>query len=139
MDDSTLTKRICTLLGSLDGWVWSEAGGSYPSGSVGVFYGRVGTTPDQACGVRVYDADDELTTGLKVRRVQLRFRGARNAPDGADKLADKAFGALQGLSRWEGINGVRRLSIAPTGTDGNVREERTDNYIVTVDNPEAQP
>jgi len=36
-----------------------------------------------------------------------------------------------------GISGVSRLSMAPAGADENGREERTENYLIILDNQEA--
>lgn len=137
LDDVTLTKLICTQLGALTGWEWREDGPDYASAVVGVFYGAIGPKPDQAVGVRVYAVTDNDLEHLRWRRVQLRLRGAPERPDGADTLADQAFGALQGLSRLGGISGVSRSSMAPAGADENGREERTENYIIIIDNQEA--
>ena len=137
MNDSTLTRTVCGLLGEIPGWAWRPDGPAYTASEVGVFYGAIGASPDRAAGVRVYGSDDDLVTGLAVRRVQVWVRGAPRDPSGADALADAAFGVLQGLSRREGISGISRLSMAPLGADTNGREERSDNYIVTIDNPEA--
>lgn len=137
MDDATLTTTICELLGALEGdWAWKEDS-PYTSSEIGVFYGQIGDTPDRAVGVRVYATTDIPLEHLSWRRVQLRHRGARDRPDGADELASATFAALQGLSRVGGISGANRMSMAPLGADQNGREERTDNYIIILDNPEA--
>lgn len=137
MDDSTLTQRILTLLGEIVGWEWRPVGPPYTDDEVGLFYGAIGESPDRAVGVRIYGGTDDLVTGLKVRRVQIRLRGAQGRSDGADVLADAAFARLQRLSRTGGINGIRRDSMTPLGADTNGREERSDNYAVTLDNVEA--
>ena len=134
MNDSTLTQTICALLGAIPGWKW---GAGYTASDVGIYYGAIKATPDRAVGVRVYAAEDDHVTGFAIRRVQVRFRGAKNAPDGADALAEAAFRVLHTLSRTGGISGIRRLSMAPLGADTNGREERSDNYLVTLENPEA--
>lgn len=136
MGDSELTKLLCRLLAQSCGWAWIPDGIN-PAATVRLFYGAVGTSPDAAVGVRVYGGTDDLVDGLKVRRVQLWHRGPKNAVDGADKLADAAFAALQGLSRVEGINTALRLSWAFLGADGSGREQRSDNYQIILDNPEA--
>lgn len=137
MDDVTLTKTICTILGEIPGWAWRPDGPAYTGSEVGVFYGPIGAAPDRAVGVRVYGTTDERIEHYGWRRVQLRLRGARDQPDGADELAGLAFEALQGLSRMGGISGVSRQSMAPAGADENRREERTDNWIIILDNQEA--
>lgn len=134
MDDATLTVRICELLGRVPGWAW-RPDSPYLPGEVAIFYGPIGDTPDQAIGVTVYDGTDQ--NHLHERRVQLRIRGARGARNGADQIAGFAFTVLQGLSRWDGINDARRVSFAPLGADQNDRQERSENYLVTLDNTEA--
>lgn len=136
LDDVELTQEICTQLGGITGWEWRPTGPAYTSAEVGVFYGAIGTSPDRAVGVRVYGSTD-TRDGPASRRVQVRFRGAPGNPAGADDLAGQAFPVLTGLSRVGGISGVSRLSMAPLGADSNRREERTDNYIITLDNQEA--
>lgn len=137
MDDVALTKVICGLLGNIEGWEWREDGPAYTADEVAIFYGRILSEPDRAVGVRVYaDASDRLEY-INARRVQLRYRGAPNRPDGADELASAGYAVLQGLSRVGGISDASRLSMAPLGADTNGREERTDNYQIILDNPEA--
>lgn len=137
MDDVTLTTLICAQLGQLPGWEWRPNGPEYTAAEVGIFYGPIGAAPDLAVGVRLYGATDERLEHYGWRRVQLRLRGARGQPQGADKLAGPALAAMEGLSRKGGISGVSRQSMTPLGADANGREERTENYIITLDNMEA--
>lgn len=137
MDDSTLTQRILFELGEISEWEWRPDGPDYTDDEVALFYGAIDTTPDRAVGVRVYGGTDDPVAVLKVRRVQIRTRGEIGRRDGADVLADAAFTRLQKLSRVGGILGIRRESMTPLGADINGREERSDNYAVTVDNVEA--
>jgi hypothetical protein len=104
-----------------------------------VFYGPIRPSPDRAVGVRLYQGDDDLVTGLAVRRVQLRFRGAPGVPDDADALASATFRALQGLTRTAGISLVRRVLVAPLPDDANARAQRADSYQITLDNSEVSP
>ena len=139
LDDRTLTMLICSILGEIPGWDWNPGDPDYiyAADPVIIFYGALGSSPDTAVGVRVYGATDSLTEHYGSRRVQLRFRGEPGRPDGADVLAAPAFAALQGLSRVGGISGISRISMAPAGADDNRREERTENYLITLDNLEA--
>ncbi|MBN0039387.1 hypothetical protein JN535_04255 [Cellulosimicrobium cellulans] len=136
MDDAALTKVLLWILAARCGWAWIPDGIN-PSAAVRLFYGVIGTTPDEAVGVTVYGGSDELENGLTARRVQLWHRGPTNAPDGADALAGASFAALQGLSRVGGINTAFRLNFAHLGADANGRQERSDNYQIIIDNPEA--
>ncbi|MFP7833133.1 minor capsid protein [Marisediminicola sp. LYQ134] len=139
MDDEQLTKTICTLLGRIPGWEWHETAAPYASTSVGVFYGPIDTTPHRAVGVRVYGTTDDKIQHLGWRRVQLRLRGGEGDPAGADRLADISFQVMVSLlNRLPGISDASRQSSAPLGADENRREERTENYLVILDNQEAQ-
>lgn len=131
MDDDALTTRLCQLLGAIPTFDFP----THTPAGVGVFYGRIDDAPDRAVGVRVYGAVDE--EHLHWRRAQIRLRGGRRQRDGADRLASVVFTALQGLSRVGGISGIRRESMTPLGADQNGREERTENYIIILDNQEA--
>lgn len=137
IDDATLTKLICSLLGDVPGWEWWEHDDPYPKTSTGIYYGRIGEDPDRAIGVRVYASSDNYEESLSSRRVQLRVRGKRGDADDADHLAQIAFLRLQGLSRVGGISGIRRDSMSPLGADDNGREQRSENYTIILDNQEA--
>ncbi|WP_439593891.1 minor capsid protein [Microbacterium sp.] len=136
-DDVLLTKTVLGFLGEIEGWQWDEDVEDYPDDVVGGFYGAIRSKPDRAFGVRVYMTEDDRINYLHWRRVQLRLRGAQYRPDGADELASAAYRRLQGLSRVGGISGISRLSMAPLGADTNGREERTENYLIILDNQEA--
>lgn len=137
MDDSQLTVALAEILGAIEGWEWRVGGPKYDGQSVAIYYGPIDDSPDRAVGVRVYAGDDDAQSYLSTRRAQLRFRGEKNRRDGADVLAGEAFAALHGLSRVGGISGIRRISMSPLGADDNNRDQRTDNYEITLDNTEA--
>ncbi|CAN7241974.1 minor capsid protein [Microbacterium sp. LjRoot45] len=130
MSDHELTELLCQALGSIPGWQYPAV----KTSPVGVFYGAIGTAPDQAVGVRVYGVADTRVSGVRGRRVQLRLRGRKGVRRGADELELPATAVLEGLSRVGGISGITHLSMAPMGADNDAREERTDNYIITFDN-----
>lgn len=132
MDDETLTDRVCDFLATLPTFSYRT---DPPAGGVTVFYGAIDDDPDRAVGVRIYGATDERH--LHWRRAQLRTRGDRRSKQDADKIAAVVFAALHGLSRVGGISGIRRESMSPLGADQNGREERTDNYIIILDNQES--
>ena len=137
MDDATLTKTICALLGELPGWAWRLTGPAYAGDDIAVFYGTIPPDPDRAVGVRVYGQVGSPSDFLIQRRVQLRSRGARGFADDADAVAGIAFARIGDLVREAGILTVHRESFTPLGADANGREQRSDNYIVILDNPEA--
>ena len=137
MDDVALTHLICSILGTIPGWDWTRQDPDhvYAPDAVVIFYGALATEPDTAVGVRIYGTTDERDLGW--RRVQLRLRGERGRPEGADALSAPSFAALHELSRLGGISSISRQSMAPAGADGNRREERTENYLIILDNLEA--
>lgn len=137
MNTSDLTTALCVLLDVAGVGQWRPAGPAYTTAETAIVYGPLPALPDRAIGVTVYIQDDDLVTGLADRMVQVRFRGAKNAPNGADVLADAAFTALHGVAHTSGIALIARSSTAPLGADTNGRQERTDNYRVIIDNPEA--
>ncbi|NHI16864.1 phage tail terminator protein [Microbacterium excoecariae] len=135
MDDAALTCRLLVYLSGIPGWEWRPTGPAYTTDETGLFYGPIGDTPDRAIGVRVYATDDDRY--LAQRRAQIRIRGRAHHLDDADTIAGIAHTALDGLSRVAGILSARRISMSPLGADGNSREERTENYLITLDNMEA--
>lgn len=134
LTDSELTAILAQLLAGAGVGSWP---GPYAATDVGIFYGAIDSEPDRAIGITSYLPTDDVVTGLAIRRVQFRFRGARANPAGANDLADATFTVLQGLTRRNGINHAERVSSAQLGVDQNARLERTDNYSITIDNPEA--
>ncbi len=135
MTDRDLTIALCELLAEELGWSWSLTE-PYPAGAVGLFYGSIGDAPDRAVGVRVYGGSDPRVRA-PTRSVQLLLRGRPGEPDGADALADAAFGVLHKTLRRRGILAGQRSYFGPLGADANGREERADNYEIHLDNMEA--
>lgn len=124
------------MLGEVPGWHWSPTNPTPPA-LLGIFYGSIPDSPDRAIGARVYGGTDDAVVYQPMRRVQLRIRGARGDVDDADRIAGFAFALLQGRSRIKGLSWIERQTFGPLGADTNGREERTDNYTVYIDNPEA--
>ena len=135
MTDRDLTIALCELLAEELGWSWSLTE-PYPAGAVGLFYGPIADAPDRAVGVRVYGGSDPRVRA-PTRSVQLLLRGRPGEPDGADFLADAAFGVLHKTLRCRGILAGQRSYFGPLGADANGREERADNYEIHLDNMEA--
>lgn len=136
-DDATLTIAVCEQLAQIPTWEWRPDGPAFAQDDTGIFYGRIGATPHRAIGVRVYAADDDDLRHEHTRRAQVRYRGRPGDPADADRMAHFGYLVLNGLSRVGGISGIRRISMVPLGADENGREERTDNYLIILDNPEA--
>lgn len=133
MKTSEIVTTLAAYLAAVTGWAWDPAG-AYASTQTGIFYGRIGTTPNRACGITLYATSDE--PGDQVagpRRVQFRFRGEPNRPASADDMADAAFDGLQGAMRVGGLLLIKRVSSAQLGIDGNGRPERADNYEIQPD------
>lgn len=130
MDDATLVKTICQLLADRGVGAWQPTGPAYTAGQIGIFYGPIQPTPDRAIGATLYATEDDVASGPAVRYVQLRFRGARGAVDGADTLAAAAFAALHATHHTAGLARARRVSSAHLGADDTGRQERTDNYQI---------
>lgn len=138
MDDAALTIWLCEQLGTIDGWLYEPSGTAvYTDDVVGVRQGRLAASPNRGVGVRIYDGSDDPETGTKTRRAQLRSRGAPGDLLGAEEIADAAFDRFSQLMREGVISEVIRLSFSPAGVDASKREERTDNYLIIFDNPEA--
>ncbi|MFC7430982.1 MULTISPECIES: hypothetical protein [unclassified Agrococcus] len=136
MDDVALTKRICALLGTLDGWSWQPDGPAYSPTVVGVHYGPT-KGPGRAVGVTVYATAD--VRHLSQRRVQLKHLGAPDDPKGADALVDQSFPLLRDLCRWRGILGASDRRTVPLGVDASRRQGRTENWLITLDTEEETP
>lgn len=137
MDDETITTRLGEILGSLPTFAWRPDGPDPTPAEIGVFYGTVLDAPDRGVGIAVYSAADQ--PDLLARRVQFHVRGGRHQPFGADRIAGVLFAVLDQRSRGDGFASITRTSFARLGADTNGREERTENYLITLDNQEASP
>lgn len=136
MGDIELTKLLCSILAIIPGWEWREHGPDYAANEVGIFYRRLGESPDRAIAVTVYGGTDP-TVYEPQRRAQVHFRGGRGNVAGADELADVAFLLLHDRPRGQGLSSIARTSFGSLSIDDNSRAERTDNYLITLDNLEA--
>lgn len=136
IDDDVVIFAIAELLAEL-GWAWRPASEFEPEDDVGIHYRRLGDGPDRAVAIAVYGGGDDDETGEAYRLVQLRFRGAPKDPRDADRLAGAAFNHLRTVASRRGIAWARRRGFGSSKTDDNGREQRTDNYRITLDNPEA--
>lgn len=136
MDDETLTRRLCAIVGAVPSFAWHTDGTPYPASAIGVHYGPLNDQTDKAVGITVYGSIDE--PDLLSRRVQLHIRGGRREPFGADRIAGVLFAVLHDRTRGDGMASIRRISASPSTPDENGRMVRTDNYLITLDNLEAQ-
>ncbi|MEV6413845.1 minor capsid protein [Kribbella sp. NPDC051718] len=118
-----------------------QATGAYAANDIAIVLGVPGQNPAAQIALAVYNNGDDATLSDSTPMVQVRFRGQNADPVGADDLADAVFDDLQGFT-GNLPNGIRvvfakRNSTFPLGIDGNGRQERTDNYELTVHRPSA--
>lgn len=137
MDTTTLVTAVNQILHDAGAGVWHPTGPAYTSAQTGIFYGPIGAAPDKAIGVTSYNQTDDVVNGEAIRYIQVKCRGAKGAPNGADVIADAAKDALHGVYHTSGFARISRNSAAPLGADENGRQERVDNYQILLDNPEA--
>lgn len=135
MDDDELTTTVCEALEAGNAGVFTT---SATDDQVQIVYGDVTAAGvDRAIGVTVYNGLDELTEGPPIRFVQLRIRGKARDRRSANQIAGVAKGILHGLVSTGGIFLSERVSFARLGADGNGRDERTENYQMTLHPPEG--
>lgn len=138
MNTSALITTIAELLATAGVGAWRPAGPAYTATETAITYRALPAAPDRAIAVAAYDNVDDPVTGTAVRFVQLRVRGRAERIADADDLADFAFGVLHDRHQpAPGIARILRTSTVPLGADGNARQERSDNYQIILDNPEA--
>lgn len=125
LSDEALSHHLAGLLADAGlGTVTHEPGATFIAAK------RIPDKPDAAIGITVYLGTDELLQSM--RRAQFRFRGPPHDPLAPDRMADAVFRLLH-MSHHDGhISRIRRESMAPLGMDGNSRDERTDNYEITL-------
>lgn len=136
MDDDALTTAVCMLLQDAGAGVFEDGA---TGDQVQIVYGALTAVGvDRAIGVTTYaSVADDVQNGLTARRVQVRVRGAQGDRRSANQIAGAVFTALHRTIRSRGIAFGVRVSFAPLGEDGNRRQERAENYQITLDNPEA--
>lgn len=135
-NDKELTLALCRALAEATGWQWHEDGPNYNADEVSIVAGELDDTSDRMVGVTVYQATDLDIQDLHWRMVQFRLRGGRHDHFGADSLSFRVFESRHMLSLQGGVHNVSRRSFARLGADDNGRQERTDNYTITLDNQE---
>lgn len=125
---------IAELLDTEDVGTWSPAG-TYTPGQTGIFIDQLGTTPERAIGLILYQVQDSGSTD-SIIGLQLRIRGSRNNRTDVKDTTDQAFNVLHDLKHIE-IGGtpvvrVARQSGANLPRDGNNRQEATENYYLHI-------
>lgn len=132
MKDSELIENLAEILDAADVGVWDPPSG-FDDDDVAIFYGQLGTTPNQAVGITRYGGRGPLTNDdYRGRRlVQIRVRGKPGDPKSADDLADAVDAVLARMPRTQGLSSEWASGPLPLGADGNRRTELTLNYLVT--------
>jgi hypothetical protein len=132
LKDSDLIVAMAEILNTAGVGVWNPSG-PIPANVVGVFYGPIGTSPDQAVGITRYGGTGPLTNDdyRGARLVQVRVRGKPGDPKSADDLADAVDAVFARMPRTQGLSSEWASGPLPLGADGNRRTELTLNYLVT--------
>lgn len=137
---SDLFVGIAQRLDADDVAVWKPTG-VYLNNEVGIVLGVPTQQPPSLVALAAYNNIDDPALSDSTVMLQVRTRAAGADPTPADDLADAVFNSLQGL-HGATVNGIRivysrRTSSYPLGVDGSGRQERTDNYDLTVHRPSA--
>lgn len=131
---------VAQLLAAREVAVWKPVD-PYNDDEVGIVLGVPTQSPRSLVALAAYSNVDDPALSDSTVGVQVRVRGPGANPTPADDLADAVFDELQGY-RGDLPNGIhvvygKRTSTYPLGLDGNGRQERTDNYDLTVHRPSA--
>lgn len=137
MTDTTasLLRAIATRLAAAG--VGSYAEGSVPSPALPVItFKKLPLQPDRAITLNAV-VQNESADGTVRLMLQVRCRGAANAPLDVDTIADACYGALNGLTGLAFGSGalsqlVRRTAIQ-NGQDDQDRYERIDQFYADAD------
>ncbi len=137
MTTRELIALLAELLAAAGVGKWRPTGPDYGPTETGITGYALPSTTDRAIAITPYDTDDPLD-GPAVRFVQLRSRGRARQQFDAGDLADLAFAVLHDRHHPDPrVARIVRVSSVPLGPDGNGRQERTDNYQIILNNPEA--
>ena len=135
---SRLRAGVAWFLASEGVGIWNDDPRiPYTRDDVALTLKKLPPQPDNAIAVEVYDQEDDIVLPGSTIYVQLMFRAAAGGQRGdVDNIADAAFDALHGRHRFNAgsvrVARAYRISSAPLGADDNGREERSDNYALTV-------
>lgn len=137
---SDLLTGIAQRLDADDVAVWKPTG-AYTDQEIGIVLGVPTQSPPSLIALAAYNNIDDPALSDSTVMLQVRTRGPNPDPVLADDLADAVFNTLHGL-HGAIVNGVRivygkRTSTYPLGIDGSGRQERTDNYDLTVHRPSS--
>lgn len=132
MKDSELIVTLAEILHTAEVGIWSPAA-AVTDPNVAIFYGEIGTTPNQAVGLTRYGGTGYATNDdvRGPRLVQARIRGLPDNKVSTDDLADAVDAVLARMPRTQGLSSEWASGPLPLGADGNRRTELTLNYLVT--------
>lgn len=131
--EKALVRGVCEALGeeSFLSWIDPDTVGAYTPDQAGLYLGAVPSTPRRGIAVNSYTVamhPDPI--------VGVQFHFAAQDPDDLTEMAQAVSDVLEG--RWGGMLGTVRLvasawqSGTPLGQDANGREQRTENYYLTI-------
>lgn len=112
-------------------WIDPDAVGAYTPAQAGLYLGAVPSSPRRAVAMNSYTVamfPDPI--------VGVQFHYAALDPDDLTTMAQAVSDVLEG--RWGGMLGTVKLvasawqSGTPLGQDANGREQRTENYYLTI-------
>ncbi|UVK61349.1 tail terminator [Microbacterium phage Gingerbug] len=112
-------------------WVDPDGDGAYTDAQAGLYLGAVPSTPRRAVAMNSYTVAMHPTPIVGVQ-----FHFAAYDPDDLTAMAQAVSDVLEG--RWGGMLGTVRLvasawqSGTSLGQDANGREQRTENYYLTI-------
>lgn len=98
----------------------------------------VPASPDRVITLTAYSVDDDEQLADSTQGLQVRCRGTsdpRTASDLDDAVFDRLHAAGPLTLGGVPVVGIRRVSSAPLGPDGNGRHEISSNYYITVARP----
>ncbi|PRA13357.1 hypothetical protein CQ010_01540 [Arthrobacter sp. MYb211] len=137
-----LLKGIARMLADNSIGEWSDDPQFVYTGALpAITLKRVPADPDVAIVLSAYGGPDHEYLPMGDVNVQIRVRGARNAPTGPEETLDAIFDLLHNaryVALVPGIAPVSRIhrkSTVPMGVDGNNRWEVADNYKVFASHP----
>lgn len=111
----------------------------YQSIDTAIVFGPLQTDPDRMVALTVYDSQDYVLQPISEYRVQFFMRGVIGNTLDAANLASDIFDTLQGLQdqQWGDLRMIqcKRLVVSEQGIDANLRAERADSYVFTVNTP----
>lgn len=132
---ASLLRALATLI-SVAG-VGAYAEGSVPNPALPVIgFKKLPASPDRAIVLNAV-VQDESASGMAKVMVQVRCRGAKNAPLDVDTIADAVYGVLNGRAGVAfgtgSLSQLQRRTSIQNGQDDADRYERIDQFYADAD------